>query len=180
VNDWKQLLKILHRYEVDFLVVGSHAMAHHGYTRPTDDLDLFLRPSEANAIRARYALGKFGVDVTNDDQRRIAEPGCVIRIGEPPDRIDLATCIDGVTFEEAWGSRSAGMMFGKPVNFLGFDCLLQNKMASKRPKDAVDAAHLIEYRMASLQLGVGLTNLHCALASDHPFHRNGIGVKRTS
>ena len=44
----------------DFLVVGGHAVAFHGYPRLTEDLDLFVRPTHENARRLVEALKAFG------------------------------------------------------------------------------------------------------------------------
>jgi hypothetical protein len=67
----------------------------------------------------------------------------VIQFGRPPNRIDLLSSIDGVTFEEAWDTRLEVEFAGGgnlTVAILSLEKLLQNKRASGRPKDLDDVA----------------------------------------
>ena len=47
-------------HEVEFLVVGGYALAFHGAPRYTGDMDVFVRPTTANAARFLAALAAFG------------------------------------------------------------------------------------------------------------------------
>lgn len=58
--DFKDLLHEFNEHEVEFLVVGAHALAAHGHVRATKDLDVWIRPSPDNAIRVYRALRSFG------------------------------------------------------------------------------------------------------------------------
>ena len=60
------------------------------------------------------------------------------QIGLPPRRIDLLTEIDGVSFDEAWQSRTISQVSALEIPFLGWDALLKNKKATGRPKDRAD------------------------------------------
>jgi hypothetical protein len=75
-----------------------------------------------------------------------AEPGAVYQIGLPPRRIDVLTTISGVSFEEAWASRSTWEVEGRSVSFIGREALLKNKHAAGRLKDIADAARLRKAR----------------------------------
>jgi hypothetical protein len=66
----------------------------------------------------------------------------VYQIGLPPRRIDILTQISGVTFDEAWASRTTAEVEGRPVGFIGREALLKNKEATGRPKDAADISRL--------------------------------------
>ena len=68
--------------------------------------------------------------------------GKVVQLGVEPNRIDLLTSITGVSFEEAWRSRVSGSLDDVPVQFIGRDALIQNKEATGRPKDRIDAEEL--------------------------------------
>jgi|SRR5580692_4227999 hypothetical protein len=59
-RDFVEMLSALCAAGADFLVVGAHAVAAHGRPRATGDLDLWVRPSPANADRVLAALGAFG------------------------------------------------------------------------------------------------------------------------
>ena len=47
--DWSEFLSLLIRNEVRFVLVGGHAVAAHGEPRLTEDLDVFVEASAANA-----------------------------------------------------------------------------------------------------------------------------------
>ena len=136
------LIDTLRAHHIPFLIVGAAALAHHGYTRPTDDLDILVSPDHMQELREALAH----IIDTSDIPFDRASDGILIRIGTPPDRVDLTTALHGVTFAEAYTSRSG--------DFIGFDALLANKLASPRPKDHRDAAHLIEILRKRAAMGI--------------------------
>lgn len=143
-EDFRDLLVLLADASVEFVVVGAYALALHGAPRASGDIDIFIRPSRANAERVVAALARFGAPLqssglTADD---LAQPGAVYQIGLPPRRIDLLTEISGVSFDEAWASRVPAEVEARIVPFIGRDALLKNKLASGRPKDLADVARL--------------------------------------
>lgn len=50
-SDYRDLLAECNAHGVEFLVVGAHALAAHGRLRATKDMDLWARPTPANAAR---------------------------------------------------------------------------------------------------------------------------------
>jgi hypothetical protein len=141
-RDFAEMLSALSDAGADFLIVGAHALAAHGLPRATGDLDIWVRPSEANARRVLDALRAFKAplhDLTEDDLER---PGTVFQIGLVPNRIDILTEISGVTFDEAWPRRESFVIEGQALPFLSRVDLARNKRAAGRPKDLVDLAAL--------------------------------------
>jgi len=143
-EDFRDLLVLLADAGVEFVIVGAYALAFHGAPRASGDIDLFVRPSAVNAGRVFDVLARFGAPlhsagVTAAD---FAQPGAVYQIGLPPRRIDLLTEISGVTFDEAWASRTTAEVDGRTVSFIGREALIKNKEASGRLKDAADVARL--------------------------------------
>jgi hypothetical protein len=61
-----------------------------------------------------------------------------------PNRVDLITAIDGVTFEEAWAGRQAGQFGRQPVSYLGRTEFLKNKRAAGRPQDLADIDAMLD------------------------------------
>ena len=47
----------------------------------------------------------FGAPLTDLEPRDLERPGLVFQIGVAPNRIDVLTAIDGVTFDDAWSDR---------------------------------------------------------------------------
>jgi len=146
-DDWFDLLGALLDADARFLVVGAHAMAAHGVPRGTQDLDVWIEPSPENAERVWQALAAFGAPLTSLGivQRDFTQPGVVVQVGLPPNRIDLLTAISGVPeFARAWQDRSVNPVRGRPVPFLGRAALVTNKRASGRRKDLADLEALGE------------------------------------
>src|SRR5439155_13110329 len=86
----------------EFLIVGAHALAAHGLPRATGDLDLWVRPTPANAERVLAALRTFGAPLFDLEAEDLTRPGTVFQIGMVPCRIDILTSISGVAVDAAW------------------------------------------------------------------------------
>ena len=54
--DAMKILAALERHGVDYVLVGSMAMAAQGIVRATRDMDSFVSPDEANFARLKAAL----------------------------------------------------------------------------------------------------------------------------
>lgn len=146
-QDGRDLLLEFQEAGVRFLVVGGHALAVHGLSRATVDLDIFVEPTAENAEKVVHALRVFGAlrahGVTQAD---FEHEGTVYQMGLPPHRIDLITAIDGVALDQAWAGRVNAAVDGTPIPFLGLEELLANKCAAGRPKDLADVDALERLR----------------------------------
>ncbi|MDZ4862251.1 MAG: hypothetical protein SGJ01_02300 [Gemmatimonadota bacterium] len=140
--DFIEMLSALHDAEADYLVVGAHALAAHGRPRATGDLDLWVRPTPANADRVYAALTRFGAPLHELAPGDLATPDLVFQIGVVPVRIDILTSVSGVTFDEGWASRMTVPIGTLDVPVIGRECLIRNKRASGRPRDWADIADL--------------------------------------
>jgi predicted nucleotidyltransferase len=137
-KDFEELLACLKRHDVRFVIVGAHALAHHAKPRYTKDLDLFVGSSAENARRLVAALEEFGFGGLGISAADFDQAGRIVQLGVPPNRVDLMTSIDGVTFEEVWQSRVEGSYGGVSVAYIGYDALVRNKSASARAQDIAD------------------------------------------
>lgn len=137
-TDLREFIELLNSHEVRYLIVGGYAVAYHGYPRMTGDIDFFLAVSEENAVKMEAVLRDFGFGGLGLTAQDFLEPGKIIQLGYPPNRIDLLTSISGVNFAEAWEDRVTDELDGLLVNFVGRKTLLVNKAASGRPKDRAD------------------------------------------
>ena len=140
--DFSDLLSTFNAFGVEYLVVGAHALAAHGRIRATKDLDVWVRPSAANAARVMRALAAFGAPLQDLSAADLAAPGLIFQIGVPPIRIDVITAIDGVEFEPAWNARSAASLGGVPVAVLSRQHLIVNKKTVGRLQDLADVEWL--------------------------------------
>ena len=141
-QDFRDLLAEFNARQVEFLLVGAHALAAHGHVRATQDLDVWVRPSPENAKRVIEALRAFGAplrDLTEDD---LSTPGVVFQIGVEPIRIDVLTAIDGIGFDEAWADRLMLKFADQGVCVLSKEHLIKNKLAAGRLQDLADVEAL--------------------------------------
>jgi hypothetical protein len=140
--DFKDLLCEFNAHRVEYLVVGAHALAAHGHVRATKDIDVWVRPTHANAERVVAALTAFGAALHGTSIDDLAGPDFVLQIGVAPVRIDVLTSITGVTFDEAWPARLLTTFDGAPVGVLSKQHLVQNKSSTGRLQDLADVEAL--------------------------------------
>ena len=139
-----ELLALLASHRVRYLVVGGEAVIFHGHVRLTGDVDLFYDSAPENVARLFAAL----VDFWEGDVPGIAgpeqleQPGLVVQFGCPPNRVDLLSSIDAVSFDDAWRNRvTVGIETASSVvdvHYIGLEELLRNKRATGRHKDRED------------------------------------------
>jgi hypothetical protein len=148
-SDFSDLLATFNAHAVEYLVVGAHALAAHGHVRATKDLDVWVRPSAANAPRVLRALAAFGAPLQDLSEQDLMTPGLIFQIGVPPVRIDVITAIDGVDFSAAWNDRVEAKLGGTPVPVLSRHHLIVNKKATGRLQDLADVERLEELARGS-------------------------------
>ena len=141
-KDLREFVELLVAHEVEFVVVGAYALAFHGHPRYTQDIDFFVRSSQGNAEKLEKLIRDFGFASTGLKATDFYDPDVVVQLGHEPNRIDLITRIDGVSFDEVWEHKVPGDLGGTAVWFIALDDYLKNKRAAGRPKDLADAAEV--------------------------------------
>jgi hypothetical protein len=146
--DTRDLIVLLHKHRVRYLIVGGEAVIYYGHIRTTGDVDFFYDHTGANAQQLFAALDEFweGHIPNLGRWQELVEPGMVLQFGVPPNRIDLINDIDGVTFADAWLNRlTLTMPVGEntaEVFLIGIDDLIRNKETSGRHQDLEDLKFL--------------------------------------
>jgi hypothetical protein len=136
--DFRDLFAALNAAEARYLLVGGYAVAFHAQPRFTKDLDVWTDPDPANAAQVFEALRQFGAPLHELTAADLSRAGTIFQIGMPPNRIDIVTAIDGVSFPEAWPDRAETTYGDQTVPVIGCRHLVQNKRASGRPQDSLD------------------------------------------
>jgi tRNA nucleotidyltransferase/poly(A) polymerase len=95
---YKELLQLLNKFRVEFLIVGGFAVMKYGEPRYTKDLDVWVNASAENAAGVVSALREFGAPLEHDgiNAETFTAKQVVYQIGVPPVRIDILTAITGV------------------------------------------------------------------------------------
>jgi len=136
--DFKELLALFNKHEVEYVIVGGYALAFHGAPRFTGDIDIFVRAQSQNAAHILAALNEYGfepAELTEDD---FSSPNKVIQLGSPPVRVDIITSLTGVSWDEVIESKVSGNYGEVPVFFISRSDFIKNKRAIGRNKDLAD------------------------------------------
>jgi len=141
-EDYKEMLQVLLKNKVKFLVVGAYAMGAYGYPRATGDFDIWVEASVVNSRRVYRSLVQFGSPLSDLTEEIFSEEGIVFQIGIAPRRIDIITKIDGVEFGRAYSERHDILIDDLKVPFISKNDLIKNKESTGREKDKLDAEYL--------------------------------------
>jgi len=140
--DFKELLLAFNAHNVEYLIVGAHALAAHGHVRATKDLDVWVRPDESNAQKVLQALLDFGAPLSDLTVNDLSKKETIFQIGVPPLRFDIITDVDGVEFAEAWPERLETSFGGVPAFVISRHHLITNKKSAARLQDLADVQQL--------------------------------------
>lgn len=140
--DFKEFLRLLNENRVKYLLIGGYAVGYHGYPRATNDLDIWIALEPSNVTRVVAALRQFGFNTTELSESLFLQEKKIVRMGVPPIRIEVATSISGVAFEECFPRRVSATLDGVDVTLISLGDLKVNKKASGRHKDLNDLEHL--------------------------------------
>jgi hypothetical protein len=142
----KRVLAALAREGVEYVMVGSMAMAAQGLVRATRDVDLFVSPTAANVERLRRALKGLYQDDPNVDQilaedlagdypaLEYVPPGAAYSL-DILSRLGEAFRYETIESEEL-------VLDGIRVRVATPAMLYRMKKDTVRPQDQVDAEHL--------------------------------------
>ncbi len=142
IRDFEDLLVLLHRHGVRYLIVGGLAFIYHAKPRYTKDMDLWIEPTPENLQNANRALAEFGSPILLSGE----DPDEIVQIGAAPNRIDLLQRLGSLSFAEAWRSRVIDTYGEAPALWIDLDCLLRVKEEIDTPRHREDARILREVK----------------------------------
>ena len=144
----QELLKKLIEANVDFIVIGGYSVIFHGYKRTTGDIDIWLKPDNANRQKLLPVLREFGFDDSDIDEVSTLDftQHMVFSMGETPEKIDFLKRINLVQYDDADKKKIFAEADGLNIPFLHLDDLILSKINTGRPKDKadIDMLQLIE------------------------------------
>ena len=141
--DFSEFVAALNDNKVEYVIVGSFALAFHGCPRATGDIDFWIRPTKSNAKALLKALDDFGFGELDISEQDILS-GKIIQLGYPPVRIDLIAVLEGLGADEIWETREKGELGDHTVFYLGRKAFVKNKRVLGRYKDLADLESLGE------------------------------------
>ncbi len=130
--------------QVNFMLVGGHAVIYHGYNRLTGDMDIWLKPDNDNKKLLLETLNELGFDdegiaiINSWDFTKMQ----IFHIGKIPDKTEFMTYISGVEYTTAKPNAILANLDGVSLYIIHLNNLIENKQATGRLKDLADVEHL--------------------------------------
>jgi len=140
--DFREMLSIMEKHKVRYLVVGGYAVMKYTEPRFTKDVDLWIATDPENAEAVFAALREFGAPLKDLTPTDFTQEGYFYQMGNPPFRLDIMMSLPGVTFEAAWANREEAQVEGLVIPFISKADLIKTKEANGRDQDVIDAKKL--------------------------------------
>lgn len=135
-------VRLLNEANVEYVVLGGHAVIAHGFLRTTGDVDFLVRPSVENARRLLGVLERYGYTNDEFELNDFIKVPSYLSFSRYDAYIDLMTFTPGVTFDECYQNRLVLDVHGIAVSFINLRELIKNKRAVGRPQDLLDIENL--------------------------------------
>lgn len=136
--------KALYSNSVRYIMVGGLATRFYGFTRATDDLDLWLEDTLENRKNFRKAFIELGYGDYGSLETMQFIPGWTTFYAAGVE-LDIMTSMKGLentTFQECYNLAFMAELADITVPFLHINHLIANKKAVNRPKDQIDVVQL--------------------------------------
>ncbi len=144
IDRHQQLIALLIKHAVDFIIIGGYSVIFHGYKRTTGDVDIWLKPDNNNKSKLLSALKDLGI--TESSVQNVIEldftKHLVFSIWEEPEKVDFLTYISGVRYEECDAMKIIAEIDDLQIPFLHLNHLVLSKMTTGRLKDKADIEEL--------------------------------------
>lgn len=142
--EFVSFLKCASQNKLRYMVIGGYAVNYYGFIRNTQDLDIWIAPTEDNKqcfINTLLCMGYSGNEVSPLTEEDFTEP-FKADVGE----IDVLTYVHpNISFEEAEAKQVAFTIEESLVmNLVPYDFLLYIKVRAGRDKDLWDVSRLTE------------------------------------
>jgi len=127
-------------------LIGRYAVGLYGHVRPTKDIDLWVSVAPDNLDRLVQVLVKFGFTRNAIRTPLFTGEHTVLRMGVPPNRLEVLSEIAGVNFTDCYPRRVMMEIEGLQVPVISLEDLRANKLATGRSRDAGDVQALDKRR----------------------------------
>ena len=135
------LLKMLQRYGIPFVIIGGHAVRFHGVERGVDDLDVLV-DSAGRAEEMMAAISEAVGSASGIDIAELGEPYRQIRLKNSILYSEILTGAYGVEFAEVYQDAHVVEVEGVTLRVILKERLIRNNRATGREKDLQDVEHL--------------------------------------
>lgn len=149
-NEFLLFLTCAAKNNLRYLLIGGYAVNYYGYTRNTEDMDIWLAPTGKNKVAFINTLlcmnysEKEVAPLRKEDFTR----HFIGTIGSADAKLDVLTIVHhSISFDEAEKQKKTfEIQQGLFVNIVPYEILKEMKLRSHREKDMFDIARLEEIR----------------------------------
>lgn len=135
---FKHFYDCLNKNNVEYLTVGGYAMAYFGMPRYSDDLDIWINPSQENISLLSSALIRLGPSLLMDAILQDNPEQGGVSFGTKPIAVDVHLSMAGLDFETAFANRDLVQVSDHLIPFISKGDFILNKLSSNRIQDVVD------------------------------------------
>ncbi len=150
--DILSLWKCLQQNKVKYIMIGGFATNLHGYSRATNDIDIWIDDNLENRKRLRKALKEQGSGDYEPIETMDFIPGWTdfqLNMGFKLDIMVSVKGLEKIGFEECYNYSVVAEIESTLVRFLNYNHLIACKKAAGRPRDLLDIEELEKIRKAS-------------------------------
>ena len=148
--EFLNFLKCAQKNQLRYMCIGGYAVNYYGYHRSTEDMDIWIAPTNENKdyffatlLCMGYTETEFS-DIANEDFTTYF----MCTLGVRPNVIDIITILhDALDFDEAEKNASLHTINDEIVlRLVPYEVLKALKLRSQRPKDFWDVSQLEKLR----------------------------------
>jgi hypothetical protein len=149
-NEFLFFLSCAQKNSLRYMLIGEYAVNYYGYNRNTDDMDVWLAPTNENKqsfintlLCMNYSESEVAPLHKEDFTKHFAG-----NIGSEEGRIDVLTIVhDSISYDQAEKTKLVFEISPDIfMNIVPYDFLKDIKLQSSRPKDLWDIARLEDLR----------------------------------
>jgi hypothetical protein len=141
-QDFRELLELLNANGVRYLLVGGYAVGHYGYSRSTNDIDIFVANDDKNARNLVRCLAEYGFGGGDLNPEIFTKKDSLVIMGVEPLAVDILNYLTGTEFDAAYANRQIVTDEDLDISLIGLEDLIKNKIATGRHKDLADVEYL--------------------------------------
>jgi hypothetical protein len=153
-NLLEEFILSFNTYKVDYIAVGGVAVNHHGYSRASNDIDFWYKPTIENFEKIILAVNKLGYDTHDLSALVFDSEKTILRLPLAYFKVELIPILyEGIKSDESRKDFNKSLTrceenhIGKgSFKVLGFEDLIYYKERSGRPKDLLDILELRNIR----------------------------------
>lgn len=148
--EFVSFIKCAAKNKLRYLLIGGYAVNYYGYNRNTQDLDVWIAPTNEN--RELFVQTMICMKYTEQEVAHLRNENFTLPfkadIGTADADIDVLTYVDiALHFDDA--EKEKEVFYASedlPMNFISYEFLIKTKLKAARPKDLWDIEQLEKLR----------------------------------